>query len=204
MKGTRRAGEPAGFTIIEVLIVVTILGILASIAVPAFTDMVRNSRRSQTVEALTSSLMLARSEAMKRGQPVVVCGVVDANNNLAIDAAERNCAGLDWRDGWIVAAWSDADNDAALDSGELQPPIRIHVNGFDTVTVTASGLENAAGSGALAFQAFNRAGSSGRLTVCDARGARRARGVEVASTGRARTLVNNVEDSATGVAMACP
>ena len=196
--------RPAGFTVIEVLIVVTILGILASIAVPAFTDMVRNSRRNQTVEAITSSLLLARSEAMKRGQAVVVCGVVDANNNLAIDTSERNCAGLDWRDGWIVAAWNDNDNDAALDSGELQAPIRIHVNGYDTVNVTASGLENEAGTGAFAFQAFNRAGSSGRVTVCDARGVRRARGVDVASTGRARTLVNNVEDTANGVALACP
>ena len=135
---------------------------------------------------------------------MVVCGVNDANGNLAIETSERDCAGVDWRDGWIVAAWSDTDNDSTLDNGELQAPLRLFVNGYGTITVTASGFDSAPVSGALAFQPFNRSGSTGRLTVCDARGARRARGIDVASTGRTRVLVNSTEDTSTGVALTCP
>ncbi len=49
-----RQGESAGFTLIEILIVVAILGILAAIAVPAYQDSVRKSRRSDAQGALTS------------------------------------------------------------------------------------------------------------------------------------------------------
>lgn len=201
----RRPAGPRGFTIIELLIVLTVLGILASIAVPSFTEMIRNARRNGAIDELGSSIMLARAEAMKRGQAVVVCGVNDANNNKVIESGERNCAGVDWRDGWIVAAWSDSDNDGTVDGGELQaPPLKLYVNAHDTLTVTGSGFENAPAAGALALQPFNRAGTTGRLTVCDARGTRRARGLEVASTGRARVLVNSTEDATTGAALSCP
>lgn len=200
----RRPTPQAGFSLIELLVAVALLGILASLALPGFSDMIRNSRRTETVNELSASLMLARAESLKSGQPVVVCGVDDANGNRVIDTAERTCTGTDWRDGWIVATWTDADNDGALDAGELQVPLKAYRNEYDTVSITASGLSGAPATGALVMQPFNRAGTSGRLTVCDARGAARSRGVEVASTGRSRLLVNATEDTATGAALTCP
>lgn len=200
----RRPAPQAGFSLIELLVAIALLGILASLALPGFSDMIRNSRRTETVNELSASLMLARAESLKRGQPVVVCGVTDANGNRVVDAAERSCSGTDWRDGWIVAAWTDADNDGALDAGELQPPLKAYLNEYDTISITASDLSGAPAAGALALQPFNRAGSSGRLTVCDPRGATRSRGIEVASTGRSRLLINATEDAATGAALTCP
>lgn len=199
-----RPASPGGFSLVEVLTAIALLGILASLALPGFTDMIRNSRRTETVNELGASLMLARAESLKRGQPVVVCGVEDANGNRVVDAAERACSGADWGDGWIVAGWTDADNDGALDAGELQVPLKAYLNEYDTISVTASELSGAPAAGALVMQPFNRAGTSGRLTVCDARGATRSRGLEVASTGRARLLVNATEDAATGAALTCP
>jgi type IV fimbrial biogenesis protein FimT len=194
----------AGFSLIEVLTAVALLGILASLALPGFTDMIRNSRRTETVNELSASLMLARAESLKRGQPVLVCGVEDANGNGVVDAAERSCSGVNWRGGWIVAAWTDADNDGILDAGELQAPLKAYLNPYETISITASDLSGEPATGALALQPFNRAGTSGRLTVCDPRGATRARGIELASTGRSRLLMNDTEDAATGAALSCP
>jgi type IV pilus assembly protein PilE len=50
---SRRASAwPAGFTLIEVMIVVAIVGILAAIAYPAYTEQIRRSKRSEAQTAI--------------------------------------------------------------------------------------------------------------------------------------------------------
>lgn len=185
------------------MVTLTVLAILVSLGMPAMADTLRNNRRTVLVNELLASLMLARADAARSGQPVVVCGVADANGNDSIDAAERVCTGLDWRTGWMVAAWNDADGDAVLDGGELLAPSRVYLNDEHGYTVTASDFAGAPDTGAIAMMPFNREGTSGRLTVCDPRGAGRARAVDITSSGRPSLTVNSAEDAA-GVALTCP
>ena len=60
----------SGFTIIELIVVVAILGIILAIATPSFQQMIANQRISSTTSTLQSALMLARSEALKRNANV--------------------------------------------------------------------------------------------------------------------------------------
>ena len=59
-----------GFTLIEALVVVTIIGILAALTVPAFTKMLERNRIKGAAEALFNDLQLARTEAIKRNLDV--------------------------------------------------------------------------------------------------------------------------------------
>jgi type IV fimbrial biogenesis protein FimT len=60
----------AGFTLTEVMVVVVVLGILATMAVPSFMQMLRNSEISAAAESVANGLQRARAEAVTRNARV--------------------------------------------------------------------------------------------------------------------------------------
>ena len=74
-----------GFTLIEMVVTITILGILAAIGMPSYTNLITNMRMSVEINTLSNSLNFARTEAMKRGSTTSVCpissGACSTSNN---------------------------------------------------------------------------------------------------------------------------
>ncbi len=61
-----------GFTLIELMIVVAIVGILASIALPAYDAFIKKSKFSEVVAA-TNTIKVALDSCVQEGSPMATC-----------------------------------------------------------------------------------------------------------------------------------
>jgi type IV fimbrial biogenesis protein FimT len=120
----RRVG---GFTLIEIMVTVAVLAVLLVAAAPAMTDMVLNNRMAGLSNDLMSDLAIARSEALKRGQRVVLCK--NAGN-------DSSCGTGLWANGWLL--YIDTDADTTLDGGETILRVRQALPAGYTVTPTGT------------------------------------------------------------------
>jgi type IV fimbrial biogenesis protein FimT len=109
-RGRRHA---AGFTLIELMVVVTIIVILGAAAAPSFAGMVANQRARAASSDLYAALTLARSEAIKRNLPVSLVPV-SADN---------------WNAGWRIPNPSDSGHPllvhGALANGTIAGPATV-------------------------------------------------------------------------------
>lgn len=83
--------KAAGFSLLELMITVSVLTVLLMLAVPSFRTLMHNSRVTAVTNDLVLALTVARTEAIKRGQPVRVCA---SSDGLVCDGT--------WSDGWII------------------------------------------------------------------------------------------------------
>ena len=62
----------SGFTLIELMVTISLLAILVTLAVPAFTAWIRNAQIRSAAEALQGGIRTAQAEALRRNRQVVM------------------------------------------------------------------------------------------------------------------------------------
>lgn len=104
----QRRTTSAGFSLIELLLVLIVLVLAQSLAMPVLSDVLNARRLSSSTDAIYDSLILARSEAAKRNSRVVVCKS-DSGNVCSANGS--------WQQGWIV--FHDVNHNGILDANEF-------------------------------------------------------------------------------------
>ena len=94
-KPQRCAFGNRGFTLLDSLLTVSVLGILAGLALPSFGDLIARWHRDSATRAFVGHLQLARATAIQSSKRVVVC-----NSDDGVRCTESSEA--EWARGWLV------------------------------------------------------------------------------------------------------
>jgi type IV fimbrial biogenesis protein FimT len=91
--GTR--SKQTGVAMVELIITMTIAGILLSLGVSSYKYVTKSNRSSSEINALLGDMQFARYEAVKEGLNVTIC--------TAASASATTCdTSTTWSEGWIV------------------------------------------------------------------------------------------------------
>lgn len=164
-----------GATLIELVVTIGIAGIITTQVIPEFSRLVQSNHLTTETNRMISALALARSEAIKRGVRVTLCGSTNGTGCDARGSYER---------GWTV--FEDRDNNAQIGEDEAiiatfpgneYDALTIRGNGpvADYVSYVPSGVSRRITGG---FQA-------GTITLC---GQDIARKIVISATGRVRAV----------------
>ncbi len=149
-----------GITLIELIVALTIAGILAAMAGPSMWAFFSQNRLSSQINELIADINLARSEAIKRSTTSGICAT--AVNGTA-------CAGGNWANGWMSYYIDPATNATFT--------LRLHQQLIGNSTLTSA-------ANAIVYTKDGTVISgTGDYDLCDAT-LRRFRRINISTSGR--------------------
>jgi type IV fimbrial biogenesis protein FimT len=112
-----RPARAAGFTLIEMVVTVTILGILAMLAMPSFITWIANNKVRTVGDALQNGLRLAQAESLRRSRQVVFSLTNSTAPQTSLTAAAN---GSNWSVNFVKSSTLDASDAASfIEAGVL-------------------------------------------------------------------------------------
>jgi type IV fimbrial biogenesis protein FimT len=158
----------SGFSLIELIVILSIASIILSMAIPGFQGVVQNNRMTTDLNRLVTDLNLARIEAIKRGDDVTICKK---------NATGTNCnTASTWEQGWIV--FSDPNRNAVIDADEEIIRVNSELDAGITLTYGKNRITYTSQGFAYGF--------AGAFVMSDTRGAGHSKTRIISNTGRIR------------------
>ena len=170
----------SGFTLIELMIAISLSVVILTFAVPSFSSFIKNGRVTTFTNTLVTDVNFARQEAVTRGDKVILCRSANPT------AASPSCGGNvnNWSSGWLVFVNKDA-NTTYDDGTDVLLRATNEVGGGVTImtnnTSNANLVYNTDGT-------LDMGGGTAVFAVCDNRGEGQGNQLQVSPTGRPRLI----------------
>lgn len=173
-----------GYSLVEVLVVLAVIAILGSLAIPSMGRLLESNRITSEINRFSAALALTRSEAIKRNQHVVMCKSQNGTDCLKTGR---------WDHGWLIFVDDDHDRQhdddeaAILFSPSLEHGIRIDYRGFGS-------------SNYITYRPTGFTKTTGTFTFCMNNATESARALILMTTGRVRFS----STKSSGAELICP
>ena len=186
----------SGFTLLELIVAILVLGIVLATGIPAFQDFMKAGQITTFNNELVSSMHVARSSAIQLASPGCVCASANAGT------AAPSCSGSNnWEDGWIafVDTNTTATDVCVYNSGDDDVLLKIWDGASSSSDITVR--SDSTTINAVDYVRFNNRGvpvtaqgvsMQGMFKICDDRGLTDGssvlgRGVILSASGSLRT-----------------
>jgi type IV fimbrial biogenesis protein FimT len=189
IRRTPYKAHTAGFSLVELIVTVSIAAVLTTVAAPSLGDFLKSRRVSTRALDLSVDLGYARTEAVKRRTEVNICRTSD------LAATPLVCGGTqyDWSNGWLIFL---DDNDDSTYSAADDQLLRAGRPPLTGLAVTA----NTTGDASIIFRpdgTTDTGGSMVTFSLCNDLGGDGAARVDVYPHGRTRIVKGTSEDPIT-------
>jgi len=169
-----------GFTLLEMLISLTVAAIIITSAIPALHELIQRNRLTTTINTFVTHLHYSRSEAIKRGARAVMCRSDDGENCSRTNG---------WEEGWIIFADYNANREFDGNDELLQVK-----QGFENDINITSGRRRR-----IVYQANGTSpGTNGTYIFCSPDYPEYARAIILSNLGRPRLSKNRPNGSDLG------
>lgn len=189
MMGKVSMGTPAprtarGFTAVELMVVLAIIGILTAVALPSFRDAVQRTRVTAYANDLVAAALRARGEAIKRNVVITMCP----------STTGTACGGSNWAAGYVLRCAS-ADGTTCDPLGAATETMVLHAQ---PALPAGWRIHEANSVVSVAFQPSGTGATAATMTVCQHTPVgRQERVITIGPTGRA-TVTRTTNGSCPG------
>ncbi len=164
-----------GFTLLELIIIVAIIGLTTAFAAPGLSDMIKNNRISGSANDFVAAMQYAKAEAASRVNPVTLCQRNALGTGCVADGG--------WQQGWIVFTDFDGSQNVNGDDEVLMRHEALHAQ------ITFGGTGNMSTAVTYNPSGTTTITTTEEMILCDDRlFAESAKGILVTITGRGAVM----------------